>query len=142
MSQKGFTLIELTIVMCLLLVFTLLVIPRLNHSNSVNLKNYQREFAYHLQLAHELSMYNQKKLIVQFYQNRYAIRTSALEKPIFMIDYPEGVTVSTNFPYYEVIFNEYGIPNQGGTIYIRSSNTTKRITIIPGTGVVKYYSDE
>lgn len=141
MNQKGFTVIELMIVMSLLLVLSSVALPKICRLNSMNIKPFQRELAYHIQHVHELSMYNQKNMMIQFYSSQYVIRTSPLEKPLYVVKIPKGIKVSTNLLYNEIIFNENGIPNVGGTIYIHTVNQNRRITIIPGTGAVKYYTN-
>lgn len=137
--NRGFTLIELNAVICLLGLAVLLCVPNFKYT----LQNYQltasaQELSQNIRLAQKLAITEGVAYRVLLdLDNKITYRITAGYKAK-RFDLPSGVYFDwTNFPKSTLEFYPSGAPNQGGTIALKNKNTSLYIIVSVATGRVR-----
>jgi type II secretion system protein H len=147
--EKGFTLLEIVVVVLILSILTAVIVPRWASAvNQCYLDNAAKRIAADLAKAQSLAYATSKSQTVTFTPtaNRYTIDGMAdLDHPsstytVYLDRHPyQSSLYSVDLPGAQpVTFNGYGqpvgLPSGGGKIVISSGNLTHTITIDPATG--------
>ena len=147
--EKGFSLIEILIVMVILGIASVMVIPMLSSAGSIQLESAADTISSDLEYAKNMAITRQTSYTVDFDSNSpgsYSIKDSdgIIEHPVNKDDYTVELSsfgdveiASVDFGGDEWIrFNYLGSPNRSGSVVIQAGSVSKTITVEPVTGYV------
>jgi len=158
-SEKGFTLIEIVIVILLIGILAAAIGPRLLHlQDSFKVEAAAEQIANHIRLAQSLAIARHETHGVGFDpdpNNLYSVydqNGNAVSDPLKRGSYSlwginfnthdqlKGVDIdSTTFPGHQVTFNPLGKPTAGGSILIQKDSSTRYIGVATETGAVSVW---
>jgi len=140
-KDGGYTILEMSAVLALLAVFTMLAIPQVRHISRCELDAASRLMAADLRMIRQEAITTGTACTAQFfvYEDHYLLKLPAETKVIAL---PAGVSFKgqTTFPGEppSVRFNNLGRPTSGGTVILRAAGGEKRYVILaPVTGRVR-----
>lgn len=148
--KKGFSLIEILLVLVILGIASVMAIPMLSSAGSVRLDSAADTISSDLEYARNMAITRQKAYTVDFDANSpasYSIKDSdgVIEHPVNKGDYTielssfgSGLSVSTDFTSDQVRFDYFGSPNitSQKTVTIQADSVSKTITVEPVTGYI------
>ncbi|MBV1757000.1 MAG: prepilin-type N-terminal cleavage/methylation domain-containing protein [Dethiosulfatibacter sp.] len=141
MNKKGYTLIELILVLAILGIILLISMPTISNINDTYLNNFARQLLYDIRFVKNMNMTEPVKsynmvLLADGYQVRYANPMPAFHKVVDLRD-----QYSISFYENSVWFNANGTPRRAQTITIFNNKTGKfrEITINVNTGRILLY---
>ncbi len=149
MKNSGFTLIEFVLVLLLLLILSVVAVPKFTFVQSARINAAARTIASDIRYAQSLAISTGKKhgVVFEATPNQYYIyketSSNIIKKPVssdkFVIklsdDFPNAVIDSD----YKDIFDYLGAPATGGTFSISNngSSPSKKISVLANTGMVQ-----
>ncbi len=150
--RRGFTLIEILIVMAIITIVAMTAIPMMSSASSVQIRAAANMIAADLEYAKSMAITRGQNYSVVFDQNADSYQ---LEDPDGVIQHPvkkgfnyivdfgsdtrlnrvdiTGANFSGN-P--DVEFDSMGSPDSGGTVSLQAGSTTATITVVPITGYI------
>ncbi len=141
LNKKGYTLIELILVLAILGIILLISMPTISNINDTYLNNFARQLLYDIRFVKNMNMTEPVKsynmvLLADGYQVRYANPMPAFHKVVDLRD-----QYSISFYENSVWFNANGTPRRAQTITIFNNKTGKfrEITINVNTGRILLY---
>ncbi|MBU5437515.1 GspH/FimT family protein [Tissierella sp. MSJ-40] len=140
---KGFTLIELILVLALLSLFLVIGLPNIKYITYMKEKQELREFKRDIAYARNNAIVQRKiyNLTIDQKNNGYII-IKADKIPVIVKDvsFKYGTIVLRNNFNNSINFYPTGSPSVGGTIYLTNSKKESiKITITPATGKINFY---
>ncbi len=141
--EKGTSLVEVLVVLALIGILSALIMPRAGFNKDYFLlQTSARKMAINMRLAqsHAIATNSATKLVFYHQVDIYYVELSG-ESDWFTL--PEGTSiVAINFPLVynrpTLSFNYYGIPNQGGSVWLRNKRgDSLYIIVTPITGRVR-----
>ena len=136
--EKGFTLIELIMVMVIAGILAVAVIPHFSGVSSISLDGAAEMIVADIRYAQQLAMAEHRQYNVQFTASTNSYRVyNDPGGPVVSIDFDEieriqGVTIDADF---QEVFNSLGVPTGGGGS-VTLNGSKKTITITQYTGKV------
>ncbi|MDP3387504.1 MAG: prepilin-type N-terminal cleavage/methylation domain-containing protein [Eubacteriales bacterium] len=141
MNKKGYTLVELILVLAILGIILLISMPTISNANDAYLNNFARQLLYDIRFVKNMNMTEPMKsfnmvLLEDGYQVRYANPMPAFHKVVDLRD-----QYSISFYENSVWFNANGTPRRAQTIRIINNKTGRyrEITINVNTGRILLY---
>jgi|SRR5690554_553732 len=149
--NRGFTLLELIVVLAILGIISSIVIPSIVFITRRNtLKTVTQEIAQEIKDTQQLATNYRKEVIfdLDINRNTYTVRENRAKPKTFTTgQFSKDITITSNLyrPYTgdmrgvrRIKYSANGLPSQTGTIWITDqSGKTMTITIAVGTGRVK-----
>ena len=133
-NQKGFTLIELIVVIATLAMLFSLVIPNIQ-KNSSELLTTSRKLRDEIRYIRYMKIAEGKNYRLVFQEHSYILSEGPKRIKEVIID--KDLSINQNFIGSEVFFSYNGAPSSnGGTITITNKNSKRycKITVVPATG--------
>ncbi len=136
MGTRGFSLVEVVTVLCIISIGTLVAAPPLlNWKRNAEIRGAAAKLTTNLQLARTYALINQEYVVIRFGAIGYQIFVdngdgganpgdwlrSGEEELLHLEGEMAGVELSTSFPYNKFRFKGFG-RNQPGTVTLSSSN--------------------
>lgn len=141
LNEKGYTLIELVLVLAILGIILLISMPTISNINDTYLNHFSRQLLYDIRYVKNMNMAEPMKsynmvLLGDGYQVRYADPMPAFHKVVDLRD-----NYSLSFYDSTVWFNANGTPRRAQTIKILNNSTGRyrEITINVNTGRILLY---
>ena len=141
LNEKGYTLIELVVVLDILGIILLISMPTISNINDTYLNHFSRQLLYDIRYVKNMNMAEPMKsynmvLLGDGYQVRYADPMPAYHKVVDLRD-----NYSLSFYDSTVWFNANGTPRRAQTIKILNNSTGRyrEITINVNTGRILLY---
>ena len=141
LNEKGYTLIELVLVLAILGIILLISMPTISNINDAYLNHFSRQLLYDIRYVKNMNMAEPMKsynmvLLGDGYQVRYADPMPAFHKVVDLRD-----NYSLSFYDSTVWFNANGTPRRAQTIKILNNSTGRyrEITINVNTGRILLY---
>lgn len=137
--QKGFTLVELMILIAVLSIILALVLPRLNFQDML-LKKEAYLLCWNIRKVRMQNMTDGTERQMELTATTYKIQNGPRDLEIYHFD--DSIQIWDNLdsdPFVSRLkFSYYGSPNESGTIMIRNTKTKRymEITIVPSSGRV------
>ena len=144
MDKRGFTLVELIVVLAIMSIIALIAIPRLPF-DSFYLDSISQDMVYDIRYVKNMDMAEPDKSCyimlsndLSHYDNCfYSLRMTenVMSRIVKKVDLRKGYTVSYNVSP-DIMFNANGTPKHAQTITILHTSTGhyREITIVPNTG--------
>lgn len=136
--RKGYTLIEILIVIALFSILVSMIIPKLSFFNILSERQEIAELKKDLLYAREMAIIENKSYMVYFFhdKNSYSIKTSEAGPVIKSKTFDSGLKL--NIDNGSFIFNPSGAAGKSNTIYI-NTNRNKRyaISLSPATSRIE-----
>lgn len=141
LNEKGYTLIELVLVLAILGIILLISMPTISNINDAYLNHFSRQLLYDIRYVKNMNMAEPMKsynmvLLGDGYQVRYTDPMPAFHKVVDLRD-----NYSLSFYDSTVWFNANGTPRRAQTIKILNNSTGRyrEITINVNTGRILLY---
>lgn len=141
LNEKGYTLIELILVLAILGIILLISMPTISNINDAYLNNFSRQLLYDIRYVKSMNMAEPVKsynmvLLADGYQVRYSDPMPAFHKVVDLRD-----NYSLSFYDSAVWFNANGTPRRAQTIKVINNSTGRyrEITINVNTGRILLY---
>lgn len=147
--ERGFTLIEIVMVLLLIAILAVVVIPRLGTYTGMQLEVAAKKVASDIRYAQSLAMANrtaQWQRITfdadtdsyRIYSKTGSVKDPVTQEPAFAVRFNQGEyqgvdvqnTFSTTFYY------PFGNPSEGGVVRLKRDLAFKNISVMPVTGKV------
>lgn len=144
-SKKGFTLIELIVVIAIISIILGMAAPSSNVIRKSKEKSELKELKRDIEYARDNAIFHNQVYSVIFYvnENRYVIKSNKnniIKKKTLSSDLK---ILRTNFINDRIIFSYIGAPNRGGTISLTNSKgEIINVTVRPATGKAFIYAEE
>lgn len=138
MRHKGYTLIELLIVVALFTFIFSIATPHIGMINRTREANELREFKRDLLYTRNKAIVDKKsyKFVLDYINNAYSI-TDLKGEPIKTYKFQYGIKLIRNPKLDDFTFSRYGIPSDAGSVSITDSkNKRYEISVTPATGKI------
>jgi prepilin-type N-terminal cleavage/methylation domain-containing protein len=132
-NEKGFTTIELIIVIVIAGIMAAVAIPKMGNVSTVDLYTTARQVKSDIRYAQQLAMSKYTNTTITFNGNAdtYAITGNGISTtPKFLPPSSKSKFSAT----YTFTFNSSGVPNTGGTIVILSGADSEQVVVSSVTG--------
>lgn len=149
MFKKGFSLIEILIVVVILGIAGMIAIPMIGSASSVQVDAAADTIASDLEYAKNMAITKQENYWVVFNSDSYQLEKEVngsgtvimhpVNKKNYVIDYSSlgsGITVTTDFTNNSVKFDYMGTPDSGGTVTVQAGTVSKEVKVEPVTGYI------
>ncbi len=128
--SKGFTLIELIIVIVIIGILAILVIPRIISTTTISARESAEMVAADIRKTQELAMADTASHSITFTSGSGSYTIDQGTANAQAISLPSGVTINTTVT---ITFDTKGVPNAAATINVGGATT---VTVIQNTGRV------
>lgn len=136
--HKGYTLIEILIVLALLFIFLSIAVPKTNLFNRMKEQQELREFKRDILYARNKAIVESKICNFNFdYENNSYNISIADGEIIKSYKFQYGIKVLRNPSLPRFTFTRSGAPGKTGTVYLLDSRNSKyKLTVAPSTGKI------
>ncbi|MCF6094208.1 prepilin-type N-terminal cleavage/methylation domain-containing protein [Microaerobacter geothermalis] len=140
-GERGFTLLELTVVLSILTIFLSLVLPSIETTYSRwQTKKLVEQIEADLTFARLKAQANERSIEIKFVPTGYYYWVKELDgtknEELKRIYYSKDITISTNYSYHIITFNSFGHVYRGGVIDVADKTGKKyRFTLFLDSGV-------
>ena len=139
-EKKGYTLIELLIVIALFSIFLSISLPNMSFFTAMRQKQEINEFKKDLLFARNSAIVENKSYRVSFYidKNTYSIRESGKDKAIKSKTFSNGLKLNEDVIVGSFVFTPSGATGNSGSLYIEAMrNNRYKVTLTPATGRIE-----
>lgn len=140
MRKKGYTLIEILMVLALFSILFGIVFPKTNYFEKLKEKRELEDFRKDLMFARNSAILESRNYTVEFIveKNTYYITTGKKKDTVRSKTFKDGLKFDKNNRVRSVVFNYNGTTGNSGTLYLRNNNDERyEISISPVTGRIE-----
>jgi prepilin-type N-terminal cleavage/methylation domain-containing protein len=151
--RRGFTVIEILIVMVIITIAALTAVPMMSSASSVQIRSAASMIAADLEYAKSMAISRGQNYSVVFDQNTDSYRiedqdSNVIQHPVkkgfdYLVDFRSDTRLNrvditgANFSATsDVEFDSMGSPDSGGTVSLQAGDTTVTVTVEPITGYI------